>query len=193
MRKILLPIIFLLAAPPILVFSLIFLTYFSYLKQTNGRPSFAYTKAPAVSYAALPSSQAEIKQEIEQKDARVQIVRQFFERYASPLEPYAKDVITYADKYGLDYRLIPAIAMQESNLCKKAPDNSHNCWGYGIYGKKITMFESYKEGIAQVTKTLSIHYKEQGLETPDEIMSKYTPSNTGSWAASVNFFMNQLR
>lgn len=193
MRKILLPAIFLLAAPPLLAFSLIYLTYFSYLKQTNGHPSFAYTKTPAVSFAALPSTLTITEQEITQQDARIEIVRQFFEKHNSPLEPYAKDVVSYADEYNLDFRLVPAIAMQESNLCKKAPSNSHNCWGFGVYGKQVTRFASYKEGIYHVTKTLSTHYKDSGLETPEEIMSKYTPSNTGSWAASVNFFMNQLQ
>ena len=79
--------------------------------------------------------------------------------------------------------------MQESNLCKKIPDGSHNCWGYGIYGGKVTMFQDYKEGIYTVTKGLATRYKPKGLVTPEQIMTMYTPSSNGSWAFSVNHFM----
>jgi len=121
------------------------------------------------------------------------MVRQFFAKYKSPLEPYAKNIVDDADKYTLDFRLLPAIAMQESNLCQKIITDSHNCWGFGIYGKTVTKFESYPEAIDTVTKTLANNYVAGGLNTPDEIMRKYTPSNTGAWADSVNYFMAQLQ
>ena len=81
-----------------------------------------HTRPHTVAFAALPLSEnAMLEDQITQQDARVEIVRQFFERYKSPLEPHAQTVVETADAYGLDFRLIPAIAMQESNLCKKAP------------------------------------------------------------------------
>jgi hypothetical protein len=130
---------------------------------------------------------------INQQDARVATVADFFRKYNSDLLPYAQNVVSAADKYNLDYRLIPAIAMQESNLCKKAPIGSYNCWGFGIYGKNLARFSSYPEAIDTVTKTLATQYKDKGLETPEQIMAKYTPSSNGSWADSVNLFMNQLQ
>jgi len=131
--------------------------------------------------------------ENEAKDAKVELVRLFFAKHNSPLEPFSQDIIDTANIYGIDFRLLPAIAMQESNLCKKAPVDSYNCWGFGIYGKKVTRFESYKEAIYAVTKTLSKQYKNRGLKTPEEIMTKYTPSNKGDWAYSVNHFVNLLK
>ncbi|MBI2613375.1 MAG: glucosaminidase domain-containing protein [Candidatus Levybacteria bacterium] len=127
------------------------------------------------------------------KDARIEIVRQFFEKYKSPLVPFAENIVEDADKYGLDYKLLPAIAMQESNLCQKIITDSYNCWGFGIYGKKVTRFESYPEAIDTVTRTLVNNYVAGGLTTPQEIMKKYTPSNNGSWAYSVSYFMNLLQ
>lgn len=147
----------------------------------------------SVAFAALPSSENLVAGKIEGQDAKVELVRQFFARYNSPLELYAQDIVDAANAYDIDFRLLPAIAMQESNLCKKAPIDSYNCWGFGIYGKKITMFENYTHAIDIVTKTLSRHYKDQGLETPEEIMRKYTPSNNGAWAYSVNYFMGLLK
>jgi hypothetical protein len=146
-----------------------------------------------VVYAALPTSQNIFSADITQDDGRKEKIRQFFERYGSPLEPYAGDVVDAADEYGLDYRLIPAIAMQESNLCKKIPEGSNNCWGFGIYGKTVTRFPDYKEAIYTVTKTLATKYKTRGLVTPNEIMTMYTPTSNGSWAYSVNHFMAQLQ
>ncbi len=192
MRNLYLLISFLVLAPLVLITNIILLLYFSYQKNQP----YAYINAlpkQSVAYAALPTIQNISHGEIIQEDARVEMVRQFFAKYNSPLEPFAQDVIYQADLYGLDFRLIPAIAMQESNLCLKAPPDSNNCWGFGIYGKQVQKFSSYSEGIAQVTKTLATVYKKNGLEKPEEIMTKYTPSSNGSWAYGVNHFMNQLQ
>src|SRR6185369_5244787 len=92
------------------------------------------TQKQEVEYAALPTSQNVFSTEIVTQDGRTEAIRQFFAEYNSPLEPYADDVVKAADEYGIDFRLVPSIAMQESNLCKKIPKGSNNCWGYGIYG-----------------------------------------------------------
>jgi len=175
--------------------SLLFITilYYLYLSYNQAKYFGAFDNYfHSVAFAALPSLRNVVTDRIEGQDAKVEMVRQFFAKYNSPLEPYAKDVVDAANGYNLDFSLIPAIAMQESNLCKKAPVDSYNCWGFGMYGKKITRFENYKEAIYAVAKTLS-QYKNKGLETPEEIMKKYTPSNNGSWAYSVSFFMNRLK
>ncbi len=191
MRKIILLTAFFFAAPTLLLFSLVFLSFLSY--KGNSSLFLSSTTTNPVSYAALPSAENIFDIKINEKDARVEIVKQFLNKYGSPLEPFSQNIIDAADKYNLDFRLIPAIAMQESNLCKKAPANSYNCWGFGIYGKKTTTFDNYVQAIDTVTKTLALEYKNKGLGTPEEIMSKYTPSNNGAWAASVNHFMNVLQ
>lgn len=142
-------------------------------------------------YFALPQTQTE-EQNVLGLNIRVESVQRFLKNYGSPLIPYAEFIVSTSDSYNIDHRLIPAIAMQESNLCKKAPTNSHNCWGYGIYGGKILSFANYQEAIQSVAKGLSQNYKSAGLITPREIMTKYTPSNTGNWALAVEYFMQQL-
>lgn len=146
-----------------------------------------------VAYAALPSTENVVESKIITKDARIEMLNQFLARYKSPLLPYAEEIVAAAEKYGLDWRLLPAIGMQESNLCKKEIKESYNCWGFGIYGKKVTRFDNYPQAIDTVSKTLAKNYIEQGLVTPQEIMSKYTPSNNGEWADSVAHFMNELQ
>lgn len=149
---------------------------------------------------------------VETDDARAVIVANFLKRYNSeqrnlnhPLVPedyFGKFFVDLADKYNLDFRLIPAIAMQESNLCTKRPlpeddggniIESHNCLGFGVYGTKVTVFPSFEANFEQAAKTLKEKYIDYGLDTPYKIMKKYTPPSDGSWAESVNQWMAEMR
>jgi hypothetical protein len=129
-------------------------------------------------------------------DARPQIIARFLQNHQCPLEPYdkyAEIFVRTADKYNLDFRLLPAISMQESNCCKKMPEGTNNCWGYGIYADKVVHFNSLEEGIETVAQTLAKNYTAEGLMEPDEIMNKYTPSSKGTWAYGVLYFMNEMK
>jgi hypothetical protein len=176
---------------PVVVFLLIFYTLFY---------THSHTRVASVSvmnynnFNALPEVTTQASTiDLGTKDARVGALETFFKSNGSPLLPYAGLIVTTADKYELDYRLLPAIAMQESNLCKKIPKKStYNCWGFGIYGKKRTGFDSYEDAIRIVSKTLANEYVGKGLEDPYAIMSKYTPGSNGSWANSVTYFMEHI-
>jgi hypothetical protein len=126
------------------------------------------------------------------KDKRVAILKAFLRQYDSPLYDHAEFLVKVADENQLDYRLIPAIAMQESTGCKFIPHDSYNCWGWGIYGGKVTRFSSYPEAIDTVARGLKKHYIDHGLTTTEQIMRKYNPSSTGSWSFGVNYFLNDL-
>lgn len=125
-------------------------------------------------------------------DGRVANLKSFFRKYNSPLYDYADLIVKVSDKYKFDYRLLPAIAMQESNLCRYIPEDSHNCWGWGIYGDKIIKFSSYEEAIETVAKGIKEQYIDKGYVTASKIMEKYTPSSNGSWAHGVNTFLRLL-
>lgn len=150
-------------------------------------------RSQSVAYAALPTSQNIFNETVITEEARTETVRQFFARYDSPLEPHADDIISAADKYDLDYRLLPAIAMQESNLCKKSRPEAFNCWGFGIYGGKYLHFDNYEHAIETVSKTLATKYKSRGLITPEQIVTMYTPSDNGKWVNGVTHFMEELQ
>lgn len=130
-------------------------------------------------------------------DARPKIIERFLNDYQCPLlkphDEYAQFIVTTSDKYNLDFRLLPAIAMQESSCCKYLPAGSNNCWGYGIYGDKVVKFTSPKQGIEIVAETLAADYSTKGLLEPDEIMKKYTPPSRGHWALGVLHFMNEMK
>lgn len=143
-------------------------------------------------YAALPGQQSLISGSAAGADARVEIVRQYLEYYNSPLELYASLIVAISDQYGLDFRLLTAIAQQESNLCKKAPEGAFNCWGWGIHSKGTLRFSDYPTSIETVAKGLKEEYIDKGYDTVEEIMTKYTPLSNGSWASGVTQFMAEM-
>jgi hypothetical protein len=148
--------------------------------------------AGAQVYASLPVELAAISGEVHAQDARVEIIRQYLHSYRSPLEPYATKLVEEADKNELDFRLLTAIAHQESTLCKFIPPESYNCWGWGIHSRGTLGFQSYGEAIETVSQGIKDKYIDEGYTTPDEIMSKYTPMSPGSWAHGVNTFMAEM-
>lgn len=143
-------------------------------------------------YASLPGNTPSISSKVEYADARPQMVKAYLERYNSPLAVFSELIVQNADKYSLDFRLITAIAQQESNLCKIIPAGSYNCWGWGIHSKGTLGFSSFEEGIETVSKGLRQEYLNKGYLTVEEIMSKYTPLSNGSWARGVNTFMSEM-
>lgn len=147
-------------------------------------------------YAAVPGSKSEVTDKIGYSDARSKIIENFFKKYKSPLANQGSSFVAIADKFNLDYRLLPAISMQESLGGKKVVGNSHNPFGYGIYGNLVVKFSSWEEAIERVGRALRQDYLDKGLKTPTQIMAKYTPPSLekgGVWAKGVNSFMEELR
>lgn len=150
----------------------------------NTASSFQTSTAPLVLGA--------VTTETELGDGRAANLKAFFRKYNSELYDYADYIVDVSDRYEFDYRLIPAIAMQESTLCKFIPENSYNCWGYGIYGGMVTRFDSYEEAIDTVSRGIKKNYLDEGRLTASDIMKKYTPSSNGSWAKGVNTVLGWL-
>lgn len=125
-------------------------------------------------------------------DARPLIIKKYLEKYKSPLVPYSDLIFKLSQDYGFEYYWIVAIAQQESNLCKKIPEGSHNCWGYGIHKRGTLTFDSYELSLKSYAEYLKREYFDKGLNTPELIMSKYCPSSNGSWARGVNQFIKEM-
>lgn len=143
-------------------------------------------------YAALPQEVGEVLGVIKTADARPVIIEKYLEKYNSPMLPYADALLTASVKYDVDYKLIVAIAQCESNLCKRSPEGSFNCWGFE---NGDTHFLSWEQAFDQVAKTLREGYLNKGLTTPDLIMPKYAPPSVekgGPWAKCVNQFISEI-
>ncbi len=156
-------------------------------------------KEPLV-FASLPTFSDDVKTSVKTADARAEIIRQYLKSYESPLEPYAELIVELSDTYNFDYRWMVAIAQQESSLCKYIPENSYNCWGWGIYPEptdptkmKITRFDSYEDALRRIAPQFTkIFLQGKHMKDPMEVMRTYTPPSDGSWANGVNQFFGNL-
>ena len=126
-------------------------------------------------------------------DARPMLIKKYLEKYKSPLLPYSDLIFELSESYGYEYYWIVAIAQQESNLCKKIPEGSHNCWGYGIHKSGTLKFDNYEIALKSYAEYLKRQYFDKGLNTPELIMKKYCPGSNGSWANGVNQFIEELK
>lgn len=188
MKKFLFVFLFLIVAPINLGVSLSLMAEKANNKTSPTQPTPAFSQL----YAALPQTIGQVLGTFETDDARPIIIKKYLEKYQSPITPYADLIVEVSDKYGLDWRLLVAIAQQESNLGKKAPPDSYNAWGWGVHSQSTLRFSSWEKGIETVARGIKEKYIDKGYTTPEEIMSKYTPLSSGSWAFGVNQFIQEL-
>ncbi len=148
------------------------------------------SNAGAVRAQTLSDSSATLKKDAGDSgfDYRVENLRNFLEKYNSPLALYAQDFVTYADINGLDYRLVPSISGVESTFGKFIPTNSFNAYGWanGDYN-----FTSWEDSIAHVSETLKSAYIDKGAPTIAKIAKSYAPPSV-TWGNGVKFFVGKI-
>ncbi|MDO8269753.1 MAG: hypothetical protein Q7T54_03730 [Candidatus Levybacteria bacterium] len=120
-------------------------------------------------------------------DLRTQALENVLKRYNSPLTYHAAAYIKTADKYGMDWKLLPSIAGLESTFGKRQMPGSYNSYGWG--GGRI-YFESVEHGIDTVLFGLKNRYVARGATTVETIAPIYSESPT--WAPRVRLFMKQF-
>jgi len=152
-----------------------------------------YPKPGVQIFASLPSDLPSISAEVIPADARPEIIYNYLAANNSPLAQYSELIVSIADNYELDYRLITAIAQKESGLCRVIPEESYNCWGWGIHSQGTLKFSSFEEGIETVSQGLRKYYIDEGYETVEQIMKKYANPSSTTWAEGVLDYMNQIQ
>lgn len=127
--------------------------------------------------------------ELRELDERAKILSDYLAKYNSPMQYSAQDFVDAAELYGLDWRMLPAIAGVESTFGKFIP-GGYNAWGWGVYGTNVIYFKSWRDGIFTIAKGLRENYLNRGLQDPYSINRAYAASKT--WGFRVSFFMNDL-
>jgi hypothetical protein len=120
-------------------------------------------------------------------DVRTKALKQVFAKYNSPLLEQAQYFVKYADEYGVDWKLLPAISGLESTFGKFLMPGSYNAYGWG--GGRI-YFESWEDGIRTINKSLRARYIDRGADNVWSIGPIYAESPT--WAVRVNIFMEEI-
>ncbi len=199
MKKLLLVVGWLAATPIFLFYLIVSVNKISHTRHLSraieSSVKVVATESPYRMFAALPEQVELISNSIESEDARSLIITNWMTAYKAPLAPYGDVFVKAADKYGLDWRLLPAIAMKESGGGRAIPVDSYNAWGWGIYGDQVLRFDNWEDGIYTVAAGLKRNYLDQGLTTPEQIMAKYTPPSIelgGPWAQGVQKYFAEL-
>lgn len=167
------------------IISLIFLSILLiFAKNVNAEPN-STTPAPM--------------QEVSGKkvDQNSKILAAYLKKYNSPLQDYAHDFIEAAEKYGIDWKLVPSISGVESTFGKFIPggtdyaNTSYNAWGWGASTPEAAIyFKSWKEAIYTISKGLKENYIDKGLKDPVSMNRVYAASPT--WGTKVAYFMKDL-
>lgn len=84
------------------------------------------------------------------RQQRADAIDSFFKSRSMPLHGTGMTFVLVSEKYGLDWRLLPAIGVRESSGGKAAC--SYNAFGWGSC--KLHNFHSYEEAIEAVGKNL---------------------------------------
>lgn len=119
-------------------------------------------------------------------DNRAEIIDNYYKERNMPLEGYGKKMVEISDKYGLDWRLLPAISIRETSgglhTCKN-PKAKNNSFGWGsckigfnsieesieTIGYKFTHLNVYK---GKTTKQILYHYNGTVVPTyPTEVLA----------------------
>jgi hypothetical protein len=121
--------------------------------------------------AAITTQDAQASTDKKEAD----ILDAYFASYNSPLQGYGMEFVQEANKNGLDWRLLPAIAMRESTGGKQACKRvSNSIFGYGSC--KIN-FTSIDESIETVAASLGGNNPNTAAaynnKTTSQILAKY--------------------
>jgi hypothetical protein len=117
-------------------------------------------------------------------DARLERLKAFFGKLDCPAKAYSGDFIATAERYDLDWRLLPSISYLESTGGKAAKNNNLFGWNSGRTG-----FASASAGIHEVGRRLAISrlYRSKNL---DQVLATYNP--TGDYAQKVKNVMQRI-
>ncbi len=163
-------------------------------------PAIPLSAVPAneVGFAATSGTPTVLAAEVIAGDARTVLLQKFLQENNSPLTPYADLLVKQADSKGFDFRLLPSIAMCESNLGKKVPLKSgFNPFGIAVYTgtNKGKNFDSWEQAITWVSDYIAQTYYSRGATSLTDIEKNWAPpSAQGShtWSNCVQFFQESI-
>jgi hypothetical protein len=148
---------------------------------TNGMVVFAGVALPgAVSVSqTLATTFADYQQ-----DPRVESLRKFFEEAGCPAASLSQVFLHAADRYELDWRLLPSISFVESTGGKWARDNNLFGWNNGRAAFPTMAAGIYTVGYSLANSEL---YRDKNL---DQILATYNPRD--EYAQKVKWVMKRI-
>lgn len=121
------------------------------------------------------------------KDDRAQILKKFLKSRNSPMTEDAEKLVAIADKYNLNWKLLPAIAGVESQYGQVIPLGSYNPYGWN---NGATYFKDWSQATEVVASGIRTRYLPSGEVTPYKIGPTYAANP--AWANHVANYMRQI-
>ncbi len=121
-------------------------------------------------------------------DKKVENIEKYLSRRGAPLSKEARFMVIMANKFNLDYRLVPAISIIESSGGLRNY-RKYNAWGWG--GAKGFTFKSWEHSIYVVSRGMNGYYS-LGLDTPEKMAPRYNPHTPNEWGRKVRMVMNHI-
>jgi len=150
--------------------------------------TFTFSK-PADGYQGeTAASSAVLKNEAKTVDSRAQKLEAYLIIQGSPMAKFGQDFVDAADRYGLDWKLLAAIAGVESTYGKKIPANSFNAYGWN---NGVWQFISWPDSINYVSKALKEKYFDRGLDSVAKIGPVYAPPSQ-TWTGKITLIMEKI-
>ena len=124
-----------------------------------------------------------------------QIVEQIDNSLNSSLNGYGDVFVDKALEYDVDPYLAVSIMLHETGCawtCSSLVRNNNNIGGMRGNGNYYT-FSSLEEGIDAYYRNLSNNYVSKGLDTPEEMVYKYTGFNNDNWLSKVKSYIKTIK
>lgn len=118
------------------------------------------------------------------RDTRVARLEKFFRKYRCPAPQYIDDYLQIADTYGLDYRLLPAISIRETQCGVHERDNNR----LGFHPSTVG-FPTVLDGLKFIGKRLTEHPYYRGKNLKAKLFT-YNPRP--AYPGEVEGIMRQI-
>lgn len=141
-------------------------------------------------YSIALSKNAQAKKEL--RDARQEKINRidaYFTKYNMPLAGFGATFVDAAEKNGIDWRLLPAIAVKESTGGKRLIPKSYNAFGWASGSHK---FQSYEHSIHFISAKLGSGKYYKNKTTEQKLKTYNPPSVEPLYAKRVMNIMAQF-
>lgn len=183
----------------LLIINLTVLNVYTANKSSIAHPLSANPPVEITFQLSSPSSTGQVlSASVEAGDSRALLLESFLRKHGSPMAPFSGTIVAEADRFGIDFRLLPSIAMCESNAGKRMPKKDEfNAFGIAVYTGQLhgKAFTSWPHAISWVTQYVKERYFDRGITDLRDIGAIWAPPsvNTGySWTNCVESFKSQI-
>ena len=121
------------------------------------------------------------------QDVRVAALQNVLKKYDSILVPEAENFVHYADKHGIDWRLLASISGLESGFGAQYVHGSYNAYGWG---GGYLYFENWEDGINTISLALRKNYYDHGADTVAKIGPIYAASPY--WSSRISSYIEEI-